>query len=76
MGNSATVPNPDPYLKDTADPTPACVYQFNLADTNGYPIAALAVIYARVVLDVQDAARQDRRRRRAGRSSSARRPRT
>ena len=44
MGNSATVPNPDPYLKDTADPTPACVFQFNLSDTNGYPIAAFAVI--------------------------------
>jgi len=44
MGNSATVPNPDPYLKDTTDPTPACLYQFNLFDTNGYPIAALALI--------------------------------
>ena len=45
-GNSATVPNPDPYLKGTAnatDPT-ACVYPFNLADATGNPIAAFAVI--------------------------------
>lgn len=44
MGNSATVPNPDPYLKGTADPTAACLFQFNLSDMNGYPIAAFAVI--------------------------------
>ncbi len=43
-GNSATVPNPDPYLKDTADPTPACLFQFNLSDTNGYPVAAFAIV--------------------------------
>jgi hypothetical protein len=43
-GNSATVPNPDPYLKDTADPTPACLFQFNLSDATGYPIAAFAII--------------------------------
>jgi len=43
-GNSATVPNPDPYLKGTADPTPACLFQFNLADVNGYPIAAFAIV--------------------------------
>lgn len=45
-GDSATVPDPDPYLKGTAnatDPT-SCLYQFNLADAQGYPIAALAVI--------------------------------
>jgi len=41
-GNSATVPNPDPYVgKDAA---PDCLFQFNLQDTNGYPIAAFAVI--------------------------------
>ena len=44
MGNSATVPNPDPYLKGTADPTPACLFQFNLSDTAGNPIAAFAVV--------------------------------
>ena len=74
MGNSATVPNPDPYLKDTADPTPACVYQFNLPDTNGYPIAASLISPAsswtfKMLPDKTPAAR-------AGRSSSARRART
>jgi hypothetical protein len=39
-GNSATVPNPDPY----ADDKPACLFQFNLQDTNGYPIQSFAVI--------------------------------
>jgi hypothetical protein len=43
-GNSATVPNPDPYLKGTSDPTPGCFFQFNLSDANGYPIAAFAII--------------------------------
>jgi hypothetical protein len=44
-GNSATVPNPDPYLKGTSDPTPSCLFQFNLIDsTNGAPIAAFAII--------------------------------
>jgi hypothetical protein len=43
-GNSATVPNPDPYLKGTADATPACLFQFNLADVNNNPIAAFAII--------------------------------
>jgi hypothetical protein len=44
MGNSATVPNPDPYLKGMADTTPACLFQFNLSDTAGNPVAAFAVI--------------------------------
>jgi hypothetical protein len=43
-GNSATVPNPDPYLKDTSDPTPACLFQFNLSDSTGNPVAAFAII--------------------------------
>jgi hypothetical protein len=43
-GNSATVPNPDPYLKGMSDSTAACLFQFNLADMNGYPIAAFAFI--------------------------------
>jgi hypothetical protein len=44
MGNSATVPNPDPYLKGMQDTTPACGFPFNLADNAGNPIAALAII--------------------------------
>jgi hypothetical protein len=44
MGNSATVPNPDPYSKGMQDTTPACGFPFNLQDTAGNPIAALAII--------------------------------
>ena len=41
-GNSATVPNPDPNT--TPPDAPACLFQFNLRDTNGYPISSFAVI--------------------------------
>ena len=43
-GNSATVANPDPYLKGTSNATASCLYQFNLSDTAGNPISAFAVI--------------------------------
>ena len=43
-GNSATVPNPDPHLKGEQDATPFCVYQFNLADTAGNPVAAAILL--------------------------------
>ena len=65
MGNSATVPNPDPYLKGTRTRRrPAC--SSSTSPTRTVPDRRARDHLARAVVDLQDAARQDRRRRAPG----------